>query len=482
MAERRAARGAARLVARRARRARARRPRSRALREVTIVERDPEPLRARCSPASQDAADGRPTSTSTPSRSRSRPHRPAGARPRATARPSTCASGLTRYGPNLKVTRIGDDAFDRACVVPYPAELSEALPRRIQDEVLHEPDADRRAERLTALGARARDGVHRARRARHRGDVRQATPGSPVVLRLDASTIDLPWELARLSDGRVLGLEFALGRQVELGNIGRAAAWSRPRRAAARAGRSATPRAGCPARSSRPRRSARCLRDARRGGRRPSSSASSTTTTVSSKLDACSYDVLHYAGHAAYVEDRPEASGFVLADRKLLTPERPGDAQVRPAPGRRQRVPLGRGRQAGRRVVRAPVRRRRGEPDARLGAADRRGARVRRRAVAGARQGRGDVRRRVLRGGRAGRRRAASRSARRCAAGAGRCARRTPASRRGRPTRSTATRGAPRSDRAPPRPRARAGRRRATCGSSRSTRAGRRGRRRPRGR
>jgi CHAT domain-containing protein len=42
---------------------------------------------------------------------------------------------------------------------------------------------------------------------------------------------------------------------------------------------------------------------------------------VSEKLDERPYDVLHYAGHAAYVEDRPEASGFVLAGRKLLTPE-----------------------------------------------------------------------------------------------------------------------------------------------------------------
>lgn len=290
---------------------------ARALRELIVVELDPDRF-ALVHAGARDAAEGLAHVDVYPEPVQSRrtgaPIPAAG----AAATPEHLRLGLTRYGPNLKVTRISDDAFDRACVVPYPAELSEAMAQRIQDEVLHEPDTDRRTERLTVLGSELATGfIEVADLDTEAMFAKQA--GSPLVLRLDASTIDLPWELAQLSDGRVLGLEFALGRQVELGNIGRAAAWSDhdgPLRALV-IGNAA---GGLPG----------AILEVKAVGEVLRTRAEADVTelvgvvdyeTVSDRLDACSYDVLHYAGHAAYVEDRPEASGFVLADHKLLTPE-----------------------------------------------------------------------------------------------------------------------------------------------------------------
>lgn len=289
----------------------------RSLRELIVVELDPDRFEL-VHAGARDAADGLAHVHVYPEPLRSRRTGPPVPTQSLDATPEHLRLGLTRYGPNLKVTRIGDDAFDRACIVPYPAELSETLARRIQDEVLHEADAERRAERLTALGADL--AVEFIELADLDTEAMFAkAPGSPLVLRLDASTVDLPWELARLSDGRVLGLEFALGRQVELGNIGRAAAWSDhdgPLRALV-IGNAA---GGLPG----------AIVEAKAVGEALRTRAEADVTelvgvvdydTVSAKLNACSYDVLHYAGHAAYVEDRPEASGFVLADHKLLTPE-----------------------------------------------------------------------------------------------------------------------------------------------------------------
>ena len=288
-----------------------------ALRELVVIERDPDRFEL-IHAGAREAAEGLAHVHVYPEPLRSRRSGPAVPAVTAGATPEHLRLGLTRYGPNLKVTRIGDDAFDRACVVPYPTELSETLPRRIQDEVLHETDPARREERLTALGQDlARTFIELAdldTQAMFAKD-----PGAPVVLRLDASTIDLPWELARLSDGRILGLEFALGRQVELGNIGRAAAWS-SHGGALRALVIGNAAGGLPGAIAEGKAVAGVLR-ARAGADVTELLGVVGYEEVSARLDERSYDVLHYAGHAAYVEGRPEASGFVLAGHKLLTPD-----------------------------------------------------------------------------------------------------------------------------------------------------------------
>ena len=289
----------------------------RAPRELTVVELDPDRFELILGGAREAAAgQGHVHVYPDPLRSR-RPGPPAPAQwPGAT--PDHLRLGLTRYGPNLKVTRIGDDAFDRACVVPYPTELSEKLPRRIEEEVLHETDPVRRTERVRELGTELA-GTFIELAELDTEAMFDKAEGAPVVLRLDASTIDLPWELARLADGRVLGLEFALGRQVELGNIGRAAAWSShggPLRALV-IGNAA---GGLPGAIVEAKAVAEVLRE-RAAADVTELAGVVGYDAVSAELDAQSYDVLHYAGHAAYVEDRPESSGFVLADRKLLTPD-----------------------------------------------------------------------------------------------------------------------------------------------------------------
>jgi hypothetical protein len=287
----------------------------RAVREITIVERDPDRFEAVLAGIQEIATQEHVTVYAEPLRSR-RPPPPARAAGDGT--PEHLRLGLTRYGPNLKVTRIGDDAFDRACIVPYPTELSESLARSIEDDVLHEEDAERRTGRLDELGHDlAREFIELA-------DLDTAAmfakdPGEPVVLRLDASTVDLPWELARLSDGRVLGLEFALGRQVELGNIGRTASWpdhDGPMRALV-IGNAVGGLPGAVAEA----KAVKEVLERRADAEVELLSGVVSYEDVSERLDACSYDVLHYAGHAAYVEGRPDASGFVLADHKLLTPD-----------------------------------------------------------------------------------------------------------------------------------------------------------------
>jgi hypothetical protein len=233
------------------------------------------------------------------------------------ATPDHLRLGLTRAGPSLKVTRIGDEAFDRACVVPYPTKLSEELPDRIQERVLHETDAEKRLEALEELGSElAREFIEVA--DLETAEMFDKKPGSPVVLRLDAATANLPWELAKLSDGRTLGLEFALGRQVELGIIGRAAAWT-DREGPLRALVIGNAVGGLPGAIIEAKAVAEALRTC------ADADVDELTGQVAyedvvERLDATSYDVLHYAGHAAYVEGRPEDSGFVLADGQLLTP------------------------------------------------------------------------------------------------------------------------------------------------------------------
>lgn len=235
------------------------------------------------------------------------------------ATPPHLRLGLTRAGPRLKVTRIGDDAFDRACVVPYPAKLAEQLPERIQTRVLRESDRERRMMALRELGAELGKEFLELEELADLALFEKRKRGAHLVLRVDGATTNIPWELVQLADGRVLGLEFALARQVELGLIGRPAAWT-DRRGPLRAlviGNRTGGLAGAVAEAEDV---ARLLEERAQAQVKPLI-GSVTYQQVISELEKRNYDVLHYAGHAAYVEGKPYASGFVLAGGQLLTPD-----------------------------------------------------------------------------------------------------------------------------------------------------------------
>jgi hypothetical protein len=282
------------------------------LRELTVVEKDPARYDAVLAGV-QDAVTSPAVHVYVAELAVRRAVVP---RPGATATPMHLRLGITRSGPDLKVTRIGDDAFDRACVVPYPADLSTELPVTLRDQVLLGGGRrEKRAERMGSIGAQ----LFNAFLADAGIDAERLIADAPdglVLLRLDASTVDLPWELARLPDGRYLGRAFALSRQVELGQVGRAAAFTGGLGplCALVVGNAA---GGLRGPVGEAKAVARHLRAA--GGSVDLLCGEVTYAQVSAKLNERSYDVLHYAGHAQFVEGRPEASGFVLADA-LLTP------------------------------------------------------------------------------------------------------------------------------------------------------------------
>ncbi|MBA2343050.1 MAG: CHAT domain-containing protein, partial [Thermoleophilaceae bacterium] len=222
--------------------------------------------------------------------------------------------GLTRSGPELKITRIGDGGFDPTFVCPYPATESEGIIRDLHRE-LAEGGADK-VKILEGIGDRLWNaflGVADINAGVHVNDA----PGGLVVLRLDAFTADLPWELLRSPDGTFVSRRRLLGRQLELGVPGRAAAFNKPH-PRLRALVIGNPSGDLPAAEREAEAVAKALED-RANAEVDTLIGTATYGAVSRFLDGTSYDVLHYAGHAEFVEDRPNESGLKLSDH-LLTP------------------------------------------------------------------------------------------------------------------------------------------------------------------
>jgi len=127
--------------------------------------------------------------------------------------------GITRTGDQLKVTTIGDGAFDPATLSPFPAEVAQRIAGSLREEVLDEQDDGRRLAAMDGIGAQ----LHHAFLAE--ADVLRRvhdSPGGYLVLRLDEATVDLPWELLAL-DAQQPALELRVARQLELRTPGRQA-------------------------------------------------------------------------------------------------------------------------------------------------------------------------------------------------------------------------------------------------------------------
>jgi hypothetical protein len=221
--------------------------------------------------------------------------------------------GVTRAGPDLKITVIGHDAFDQAELFPFPAKVAERLVVDLHQEVLAEEDPARRALAMRSIG----DRLVNAFLARASLDVPRLLAEAPndlLVLRLDDWTADLPWELAHLN-GRPIALSTQLGRQLELSSSGRQAAFVAPhdRLEVLVVG---DPTGDLPGAATEARAVAALLTGL------PGANVTTLVgdvgyADVSRELDTHSYDIFHYAGHASFDSLREDASGLVLADGLL---------------------------------------------------------------------------------------------------------------------------------------------------------------------
>lgn len=222
--------------------------------------------------------------------------------------------GLTRLADELKVSHIGDGAFRPVFVCPFPAQVAEGVAADLAQELLR--NGGGKAEALQTIG----QNLWNAFLGVADLDVDELVEHAPdglIVLALDGATADLPWELLCRPDGLVVSRKRAFARQLEVDAPGRAAAFNEPSDTL-RALVIGNPTNDLPAAGREAEAVARALEehaeadvDALIDG--------VTYGAVTRMLNRTSYDVVHYAGHARFVDGRPHDSGLVLRDDKLLT-------------------------------------------------------------------------------------------------------------------------------------------------------------------
>ncbi len=218
--------------------------------------------------------------------------------------------GITRSGPDLKVTRIGDGALDACHEWPYPIDLATRILRRLQDEVVSGPDARSRAAAMLSVGGQLRKAfLDAAAVPLDRG----GTGDLPLVLRLDRSTVQMPWEL--LHDGAgFLSRTGIVARQMESGMVGRTAPQVEDDD-----GKTNVLVVGDPA-SDLPQARVEAASVARalgrlRGVRVQALIDGVTYSDLSRALDATRFDVVHYAGHATH--DPLRGTALLLRDSPM---------------------------------------------------------------------------------------------------------------------------------------------------------------------
>ena len=216
---------------------------------------------------------------------------------------------ITRVGDRLKVTLITDGAFDPARSAPYPVDVAARVLVEVDDRVLR--GATQR-DRLAAM-RRVGEQLHAAFVAGRDADVEGAlrrVPGACVLLRLDESTVDLPWELLRVGR-RTLGLDWRLARQREITDVGHPAAYV-PRHARLRALVVGDPTGDLPGAAAEAEAVAATLTGL--GASVVRLGTGTRRADVLAAIDAADPDVLHHAGHAAFDVLRQQSGGLVLAD------------------------------------------------------------------------------------------------------------------------------------------------------------------------
>jgi hypothetical protein len=287
-------------------------PGSECFRELTIVEIDPTRLPEIA--LGVKAAKGPPRVHVYIEPSTILPTRPPPPAPPATDLvPEHLRVGITRAGPDLKVTVIGHGSYDTASTIEYPAELATGLIRNLERQVLREPDPSARVEALRSIGHQ----LYEAFIGWTPFDVPALVAENRsryVLLRLDRWTVDLPWEIL-FRDGYYACRLRVLGRQLEVYAPGRAA--TRPP-----AGDTlnvlvvGNPTGDLPASEQEARAVVQKL-ESLRGARVKALIGDVAYADVSAALDTTRYDVLHYAGHAEFGPGRESVGGLVLKDAML---------------------------------------------------------------------------------------------------------------------------------------------------------------------
>lgn len=215
---------------------------------------------------------------------------------------------VTRTGQTVKVTLITDSAFDHSDVGIYPADAMARLLTRVDDRVLCGRSGRARIGAMREIG----ETLHATFLARNSevDAALRAHRGGYVLLRLDESTVDLPWELLRV--GReVLSVGWHLARQREITDIGHPAAYA-PERDHLHALVVGDPRGDLPGARAEANHVAATLRAA--GASVDQLDHGTTHKDVLDAIDDLNPDVLHYAGHASFDSLRQQAGGLMLAD------------------------------------------------------------------------------------------------------------------------------------------------------------------------
>ena len=232
------------------------------------------------------------------------------AAPGERAVPAHLRLGITRPGEGLKVTVISENAYDVADMREYPRSAALEILNGVERRVLEGAGARARQRAMRELGERLYDVFLGWVRFDLATAIR-ASRKSCVLLRLDESTADLPWELLSFAR-RFLCHETAVARQREItGGSGRPAAYVEPHDRL-RALVVGDPRDDLPGARDEAAAVAALLRSA--GAEVRECTGALSRAEVLRELEALDPDVLHYAGHAAFDTLRQSSGGLVMAD------------------------------------------------------------------------------------------------------------------------------------------------------------------------
>jgi hypothetical protein len=229
------------------------------------------------------------------------------------ATPEHLRVGLTRTSGELKVALISEEACDAADYGAYPEARAIQLLDLLKRGVLLEPRRAARLKAMRQLGRRLYDEFFGWPRFDLPEQLRRAR-GGYLVLRLDESTVDLPWELMVAGRGQFLARSHLLARQREMMAPGHAAAFVPPhaRLRALVVGNPTLDLSGARAEAESV---ARTLR--RTGADVRTLIDGAEQKQVLDLIDGFNPDLMHYAGHARFDALNQSDGGLVLSDGVL---------------------------------------------------------------------------------------------------------------------------------------------------------------------
>ena len=224
---------------------------------------------------------------------------------------------VTRSAQELKVTRITDEAYDAADRHDYPTDKVVRLLEFLEEKVLGQRGRPECASAMKTLGRQLYREFFAWPQFGLRKDLRASRNGY-LVLRLDESTVDLPWELLLFGD-QFLARSHALSRQREINAPGHAAAYvdahKQLRVLVIGNPTSKLPRGNLAGAEEEARHVTKALRA--RGAAVTELIGEATHAEVLEVLHRENPDVLHFAGHARFDSVNQATGGLLLSDGLL---------------------------------------------------------------------------------------------------------------------------------------------------------------------